>query len=258
MRRFLFAAACWATVGLVGARADVSYRYITDKTRYEGAPGTIVPVNLILQETVTGTSISKIFADGGLFGAGVILNSPGGIIYGQSATQPADFKISGNALLNPAGFGVQASPGGPIAPTQVDNATAGTFGPSSALHSGLIINADIGQGPIPTKGTAAVNTYLLGTVNIKIGTGDQTLTVTPYSGSNNTITMLSTDLDFGTQQANGYTGASTPIGGLYSFTVGQVIPEPSSMALCGLVACGMGYAGYRRRNNKSAEPVTVG
>ena len=38
-----------------------------------------------------------------------------------------------------------------------------------------------------------------------------------------------------------------PIGGLFSFTVGQVIPEPSSMALCGLVACGMSYARYRRQ-----------
>jgi hypothetical protein len=257
MRRFLFAAACWATVGLVGARADVSYRYITDQTSYTGAAGTIVPVNILLQETVTGSSVSKVFADGGIFGAGVILNSPGGAIFGTSATSN-DFKISGNALLNPAGFGVQATPGGPIAPTQVDNATAGTFGPSSALHSGLIINADIGQGPIPKTGGAGTNTYLLGTVNVKIGTGTQTLTVTPYSGGNNTITMLGTDLDFGTQAANGYTGASTPIGGLFSFTIGQAIPEPSSMALCGLIACGMGYAGYRRRNNKSAEPVTVG
>src|SRR4051812_16238020 len=82
MRRFLFAAACWATVGLVGARADVSYRYITDQASYTGAAGTIVPVKLILQETVTGTSTSKVFADGGIFGAGVILNSPGGAIYG--------------------------------------------------------------------------------------------------------------------------------------------------------------------------------
>jgi len=250
MRRFLFAAACWATVGLVGARADVSYRYITDKTRYEGVAGTIVPVNLLLQETVTGTSTSKIFADGGLFGAGVILSSPGGAIFGQTinGVPTNDFKISPNILLNPAGFGV----GTPPAATQTDQT------PFTATKAGLIVNADIGQGPIPKTGGAAVNTYLLGTVNIKIGTGDQSLTVTPYTGSSNTITMIGTDLDFGTQQANGYTGASTPLGGLYSFTIGQAIPEPSSMALCGLIACGMGYAGYRRRNNKSAEPVSVG
>jgi len=249
MRRFLFAAACWATVGLVGARADVSYRYITDQANYTGAVGAKVPVQILLQETVTGTSTSKIVADGGLFGAGVILNSPGGAIYGQtiSGAPVNDFKISPNILLNPAGFGV----GTPPAATQLDQT------PFTATKSGLIVNADIGAGPLPV-GTGNVKTILLGTVNIVVGAAPTSLTVTPYTGSSNTITMLGTDLDFGTQAANGYTGASTPIGGLFSFTVGQAIPEPSSMALCGLVACGMSYARYRRRNNKSAEPVTVG
>lgn len=247
MRRFLFAAACWATVGLVGARADVSYRYITDKTSYTGNVGDKIPVQLLLQETVTGTSTSKIVADGGLFGAGVILNSPGGAIFGSTATTN-DFKISPNILLNPAGFGV----GSPPAATQLDQT------PFTATKAGLIVNADIGQGPNFPSGGAGVRTILLGTVNVVVGAATSSLTVTPYTGSSNTITMVGTDLDFGTQAANGYTGASTPIGGLYSFTVGQAIPEPSSMALCGLIAAGMGYAGYRRRNNKSAEPVTVG
>jgi len=247
MRRFLFAAACWATVGLVGARADVSYRYITDQANYTGALGAKVPVQILLQETVTGTSVSKIVADGGLFGAGVILNSPGGAIYGTSGTAN-DFKISPNILLTPAGFGV----GTPPAATALDQS------PATATKSGLIVNADIGQGPLPV-GTGGVKTILIGTVNLVVGASPTSLTVTPYTGSNNTITMIGTDLDLGTQAANGYTGASTPIGGLFSFTVGQAIPEPSSMALCGLIASGMSYAGYRRRNNnKSAEPVTVG
>jgi len=250
MRRFLFAAACWATVGLVGARADVSYRYITDQTNYTGAVGATVPVQLLLQETVTGTSTSQIVKDGGLFGAGVILNSPGGAIFGQTLNGVVtnDFKIAPNILLNPAGFGV----GTPPAATQLDQT------PFTATKAGLIVNADIGQGPNFASGGAGVRTILLGTVNVKVGAASTSLTVTPYTGSSNTITMTGTDLDFGTQAANGYTGASTPIGGLFSFTVGQAIPEPSSMALCGLIACGMGYAGYRRRNNKSAEPVTVG
>jgi len=247
MRRFLFAAACWATVGLVGARADVSYRYITDQTSYTGAVGAKVPVQILLQETVTGTSTSKIFADGGLFGAGVIVNSPGGAIFGQSATQN-DFKISPNILLNPAGFGV----GSPPAATQLDQS------PAKATQSGLIVNADIGQGPIPKTGGVGVNTYLLGTVNVVVGAAPTSLTLTRYTGSSNTITMTGTDLDFGTQAASGYTGTKDNPLGDFSFTVGQVIPEPSSMALCGLVACGMSYARYRRRNNKSAEPVTVG
>jgi len=256
MRRFLFAAACWATVGLVGARADVSYRYITDKPNYEGVNvGDKIAVQLLLQETLTGNSTSKIFADGGVFGAGVILNSPGGAIFGSTINGVVtnNFQIGPNVALNPAGFAFGAPPG---APSQVDAS------PATATKAGLIVNAEINQGPnFANAGSAATTptrTILIGTVNVVVGATPTTLTVTPYTGSSNTITMIGTDLDMGTQAANGYTGAGTPIGGFYSFTVGQVIPEPSSMALCGLIACGMSYAGYRRRNNKSAEPVTVG
>jgi hypothetical protein len=248
MRRFLFVAACWATVGLVGARADVSYRYITDKPIYEGNLGDKIPVQLLLQETVTGTSVSKIVADGGVFGAGVILNSPGGAIFGQTiAGVPVnDFKIAPNIALNPAGFGF----GNPVGPSQVDQT------PANKNQSGLIVNAEIGQGPLPV-GTGNAKTILIGTVNVVVGATPTTFTVTRYTGGANTITMTATDLDFGTQAANGYIGTSNNPLGDFSFTVGQVIPEPSSMALCGLIACGMSYAGYRRRNNKSAEPVTV-
>jgi hypothetical protein len=249
MRRFLFAAVCWATVGLGGARADVIYRYVTDKPSYEGALGATVPVQLLLQETLTGTSTSKIVADGGVFGAGVILNSPGGAIFGQTiAGVPVnDFKIAPNIALNPAGFGF----GNPVGPSQVDQS------PANKNSSGLIVNAEIGQGPLPV-GTGNVKTILIGTVNVVVGTNPTTLTVTRYTGASNTITMTAADLDNGTQQADGYIGTKNNPLGDFSFTVGQVIPEPSSMALCGLIACGMSYAGYRRRNNKSAEPVTVG
>src|SRR5262245_43139628 len=104
MRKVLFALACWATLSQAGARADVSYRYITDKTSYTGNVGDKVAVQLLLQETVTGTSTSLIFKDGGLFGAGVMLNSPGGAIFG-SGTATADFKIGGNVQASPNGFG---------------------------------------------------------------------------------------------------------------------------------------------------------
>jgi len=251
MRRFLFAAACWATVGLVGARADVIYRYVTDKTSYTGAAGAIVPVQLLLQETLTGTSTSKIFADGGVFGAGVIVNSPGGAIFGSSGTLN-DFKIAPNVALQPAGFAF----GTPPAPSQVDAS------PANKNQAGLIVNAEINQGPnfanAGSVATTPTRTILIGTVNVVVGANPTTMTVTRYTGSSNTITMTGADLDSGTQAVDGYIGTKNNPLGDFSFTVGQVIPEPSSMALCGLIACGMSYAGYRRRNNKTGEPVTVG
>jgi hypothetical protein len=252
MRRFLFAAVCWATVGLVGARADVIYRYITDKTSFEGVNvGDKIAIPILLQETLTGTSTSKIFADGGVFGAGVIVNSPGGAIFGSSGTLN-DFKIAPNVLLQPAGFAF----GTPPAPSQVDAS------PATKNQAGLIVNAEINQGPNFSNAGSATTTptrsILIGTVNVVVGASPTTLTITRYTGSSNTITMTGADLDNGTQAVDGYIGTSKNPLGDFSFTVGQVIPEPSSMALCGLIACGMSYAGYRRRNNKSAEPVTVG
>jgi len=239
--------ACWATIGFAGARADVTYRYVTDQANYTGAVGAIVPVQLLLQEIVTGTSTSKIFADSGLFGAGVMVNSPSGALFGSTATTN-DFKISPNIANTPNGF---SGPTG-SAPTITDFSPV----PAVATKAGLIVNADVGTGPQFTSGGAATRNILLGTINVKIGSTPTTLTVTPYGGTSNTITQAGTDLDFGTQAANGYTGAATNPLGNFSFTVGAAIPEPSSMALCGLIASGMSYAGYRRR--KTTAPVTVG
>jgi len=246
MRKVLFAVACWATVGLASSRADVSYRYVADSSNYTGALGDKVNVQLLLQETVTGASTGFIFADGGLFGAGVLLSEsvPGtGKIFGSTPTTN-DFAIAPNTAAPPAGFG---------SPTQQSNA------PADAGHSGLIVNGDTpGTKSIQfASGSAGVRSALLGTINITVGAAPVSYKVTNFGGGFNTITQAGTDLDFGTQAANGYTGAATPIGGFFTFTVGTAIPEPTSMAFCGLLACGMSYAGYRRRKATASEPITV-
>jgi len=243
MRKVLFGLACWATIGLASSRADVTYRYVADQSSYTGAVGSTVPVQLLLEEKVTGTSTSLIFNDKGLFGAGVILTSPDGAIFGSTPTTN-DFRISGNVLGTPNGF--SGPPPTLTPPTANDNGPPGGS-PASATKAGLIINADVGTGPQFTSGTAATRTILLGTVNVKVGATPTTLTVTPYGVPFSTITQNSTDLDFGTQAVNGYTGTTNNPLGNFAFTVGAAIPEPSSIALCGLMACGMGYVGYRRR-----------
>ena len=250
MRKLLLAVACCATIGLASARADVTYRYVTDKASYTGAVGAKVPVQIFLQETVTAPSTSLIFSQGGLFGGAFLVNSPGGAIFGTTTSGTPDFKIAGNAALGPAGFGV----GSPPAATQLDQTP---FGPN---QSGLIINTDIGpnDGPKFTSGTPAVRQILLGTVNVTVPATSTTLTVTPYTGSANTITQTGTDLDFGTQAINGYTGAGSALVPTWAFTVSSaVIPEPSSMALCGLLASGMSYLRLRRRKAIGAEPLSI-
>jgi hypothetical protein len=247
MRKVLFAVACFATIGLASSRADVTYRYITDQQNYTGNLGDLVPVQILLQEITTGTSTSVIFSDGGLFGAGVRVKSPDGAIWGGPGAT-ADFKITGNATPPPTGFGTS-----PTALSQT---------PATATESGLIINGDVptANSVFFADGAAGTRSVLLGTVNVKIGATPSTLTVTPYGGGLNTITQQGTDLDAsGNSVGNGtpYIGAANNPAGAYSFTV-AVIPEPSSMALCGLIACGMSYAGYRRRKTTiSEEPAQV-
>src|SRR5262249_51985889 len=142
--------------------------------------------------------------------------------------------------------GFSGPPPGLTAPTIIDNGPPTGNSPASAVKAGLIINADIGTGPMFASGGPAVRTILLGTINVTVHASPTTLTVTPYGANNNTIPQTGPDLDFGTQAVNGYTGASSAP--TWSLTVGPaVIPEPSSMALCGLVALGMGYVGRRRR-----------
>jgi len=71
-----------AIVALWGAahfsRAGVIYTYVTDASSYEAPPaspfGTIVPVNIYLQETLTDGSSSFIAANNGLSSAGAAVN----------------------------------------------------------------------------------------------------------------------------------------------------------------------------------------
>jgi hypothetical protein len=236
MRTFLLSLACWATIGLATSQAAVDYRYITDQTTYSGLSGSLVTVNLYLQETVTAGSSSIIFDDGGLFGAAVIvtrINSGNAAIYGSSLANN-DFKIAPNTAPSPIGFG-------PV-PTIVSQE------PATASQSGLIVNADVpgngADGPKFADGSPGVRTVLLGTLNISVGTKSTTFIVGSYGPTNATVTQKGTDLDVTTPA---YIGAAEPVGGLFTFKV-NVIPEPSSMALISLLACGgMGYAGYRRK-----------
>ncbi len=246
MRKILLSLACWATVGLAVSHAEVDYRYVADQTSYAGLPGSLVTVNLYLQETVTAGSTSLIFDGGGLFGAAVVvtrINTGDAAIYGSSPVDN-DFKIAPNTAASPIGFG-------PV-PTIVSQA------PATASQSGLIVNADVpgngADGPKFTDGGPDVRKILLGTLNITVGSKTTVFAVSDYGPTNATVTQMGTDLDV---SASTHTGASEPVAGIFTFRVVNVIPEPTSMALCGLLACGMSYAGYRRRKINQAVTTDV-
>jgi hypothetical protein len=199
----------------------VDYRYVADASSYTGDVGSQVTASLFLQETVTAPSTSRIFSDGGLYGVGVLLTAQpagNGTIFGTPGAATADFKIKGNTAAPPNGFG---------APTVLSQT------PATATESGLIINGDVpGSNSLQfSSGSPGVRTALIGTINLVVGSIATTYQIRNYGGGFNTITQAVTDLDFGTQAANGYTGAATA-GNFFTFTVAAAtIPPPSVVSI---------------------------
>jgi len=231
--------------------------YVTDQLNYASTGlNTQHTVSVYLQETVTGTDKSIINTDGGLFGAGVKVTRSG---VGDATIFVDAFNTSftENSTPSPTGFGGKnPKNGSSLPPTQVD------YTPSTSTQAGLIVNADttanstaLGTsqgGPlVADPGTAGVYKILIGTLNIIEGKNTTTFTVSNYGAHGDTVTQAKTDLDFSGTALGAtktpYIGASSAAP-LYSFSVtGAAVPEPSSMALCGLIASGLSYAGYRRR-----------
>jgi hypothetical protein len=244
MRRLYVLALATLVTAASTAKADISYQYVTDAVSANGGtitattPGQDIAVNIFLRETLTGTSTSLIAGDKGLFGFGVSLNT----ISGQGTTINA-----GAATINTTAFG------GPTA----TNPTTGNVASQGYLAA---VSTTATSGPNPD----ANGQILLATAHLTAGAAGSTTTFqlntgNAFFGPGNTFTFTHNfDLDSTNNASSGggatYTGAATPQGGLFTFTV-QVaaVPEPSSMLLCGLIACGGAYGAYRRRKAQKAK-----
>jgi hypothetical protein len=245
----------WA-LGAAQARASVTYQYVTDQTSYTASTGTQVTVDVFLQEVLTGTSTSIITAEGGLFGAGFLVSQSAGQTGNLSTITTTSMKPNLNAVTGgtPPGFGTAGqNSASPTTTTQIgelENAGTAATGPTPTNITS--VNGT-------TLATTIPNAILLGQFTITAGGAGTTTTYqvqsyNHFSGATgNTLTEAGTDLDVSGTAADGvttYTGADMPPALTYTFTV-VATPEPSSVLLCGLPACGMviglGYAGYRRR-----------
>jgi hypothetical protein len=197
------------------------YSYVGDIVAGPDAFG-VFSVDLYLREEVTGSSTSRIFTDGGLFGAGVMISRVSG-----DGTIAGDFKIVPNTAAPPTGFG----------PPTIISQT-----PATATQAGLIVNGDVpAQGPNVGPGGGQI---LLGTVGIKPGLETTVWAISNYGGTGDTITQLGTDLDFDTAAENGYFGAARF--GAYQI-VALGVPEPSTGALFGISLLTTGGFVLRRR-----------
>jgi hypothetical protein len=258
MRCYVLALATLVGLGLNGAQASISFKYVTDQTApiVASAAGQVSTVNFYMQETVTAGSTDQIAAEGGIFGMGIFINKSAG---DASATLG---QINPNATI-------LATPGNQdhftIAITAASSISRSPTNPNS---QGVTVGSDRAGPPTldfststPTGQGAAANTtptgpgtfyFYLGSVNVTSGNAGTSTTYALESYKNftgvdgNTLTWAGTDLDAvsGGAGTNGSSNAST-------FTIttqAAAVPEPSSMLLCGLAALGMAYTGYRRRN----------
>lgn len=221
--------------GLVSrpAHAEISYRYVTDKTEYFTLPGGTVNVNIYLKETLTGGSTSFIASDGGLNQFGVdIKQVPSG-----TPLQPAPFikSESPNTVDFPKfafptlfwdqyGTMTGSIPLGPV-PGILPGNTGGGASPSI---SGEIFLGSITIG-VPNNFNYA--TFTVGAVDPL--NGGYTVT------KNNTYDMDSAINDETDAPTNLFTGVGDSVS---TFTVN--FPEPG--ALGAFVCCG-GLLAVRRR-----------
>lgn len=216
------------------AQASVYFSYVTDAPSYSAAVGSVVPVNIYLQESLTSSSPSFINANGGVIGAGAAVNVVG-TTGGSAASIPG--------LSNPSNYLT-----GPFV-------AAGTFayGPNTIYYNqgtGNNFEFDaVPSGATSITSNGVVGKMLLGTLSITVGSGTTTYDLT--SLMNDTINGGNSAMgqsDGNTYVADPNPGGGTDIDAINNgtvfgadqasatvFTVSPtVVPEPASLSLLGL------------------------
>lgn len=215
---FIFAL---AGLGAHQAKATVIYSYAAGSSSYSGAVGSTVAVNLYLDETLTNNSTPYISANGGLGGAGAAVN-----VSGTTSGSPA-------SITNGSFTAAPSFAGGPIT-TDYNQGTGNNLEFLEAIPT----TAATGVMPVNQQ-------VLLGTLNITVGSGTTTYSLTSLNddtinGSNsnlgqtdgNTVTIdpppLGSDLD---APSASYSGAD--LAPAFTFTVSPV-PEPACLSMFAL------------------------
>ena len=152
--------------------------YAADAPSYTGSVGSIVPVSIYLQETLTGASTSYISnVGGGLTGAGAAVN-----IVGTTGGTAASFGTSNTMFTTASTFGNAATAPGTLVYNQGTGAVANNLE--------FLQNITNTQSTVQPTADATGDRVLLGVLNVQIGSGTTTYNLT--SLANDTINNSNT------------------------------------------------------------------
>ena len=147
-----------------GAAVSYSYSYVTDAKTYSGPVGSIVPVNIYLQETLSGTSTSYITANNGVSSAGAAVN-----VKSTTGGTAASFGTGMLLYTSSSSFGNPSTTTGNF-PTLVYNQGTGAAANNLEFEQ-TITNAQPGVTPTSSL-------LLLGTLDVTVGSGTTTYVLT--------------------------------------------------------------------------------
>jgi hypothetical protein len=152
---------------------DVTFRFVTPQAEYSAAPGGMVTVPVLLEETVTGASTSLLVTENGLFSAGVRVSRTG-TLPGDPALFAGPNAVNSNTL-------------------QFYDASNPVFAPVVTVEpdgAGLLEFARA-AGVIGSQTSQGVRVIALGNFNITVGSvlGEGTMfQVGDYAATSDTVT----------------------------------------------------------------------
>jgi hypothetical protein len=226
------------------AQAAVEYFYVADATNYSGVSGSTVKVDLFLREVVL---------------SGQTIIGPSGLQMGLFSVVIGVNRAGGDSAISSATGNTTQFPNLPA----VDVVNAGA-------NAGFVLNAPLGGAVVATPKGGGVNEIFIGSMNVTVGTGSTTFKIVngnfadPGTGAGTsgaaTLTFAGGhDLDAaaGTVGPQSYQGTGAFPDFQFTVTELEAIPEPSSIALCGVLAAGFAARVYRRRKTTESAPTVA-